>query len=113
MSAVVLVKCSGCFKCYPINPNKHKDRDTRYCPFCRTPRKIRGRFGKFLPNPDWQKQKEEQATTRRVMKEMRTGGWRGTPPPILVNPLDILKASLIAKKLIEEEQRQKSAKPNP
>jgi hypothetical protein len=102
----VLVKCPNpnCRFRFPVNPEKHQNRRERFCPHCKTPIKVKGRLGKFLPNPNWQKQKEEQADTRRMMKEMRIReGER--PPAIPISSLDILRASILLKQQIEEEAK--------
>jgi Zn-finger nucleic acid-binding protein len=115
MSAIVLVKCSNCFKRYPINPKKHKDREIKYCPFCKTPHKVKGRFGKFLPNPQWPKEKLHREAEKQYMKEMRTPRQKEKTPltSIPENILALTLAILQREKEIEEEQRRKGAKPNP
>lgn len=108
MSSVVLVRCSGCFKRYPINPNKHKDREVRYCPFCKTPKKVRGRFSRFLPNPKWKEQKEIQAAERQHIKEMqKTTSRKPQAPPIAISAADLLALSLAVKEQFKQEQARK------
>jgi len=45
-----IVKCRGCGHRFPINREKHRNRRERYCPRCKYPYKIPGRFD-FIPNP--------------------------------------------------------------
>jgi len=120
MSNVVLVRCSGCFKRYPVNLKKHKDRDTRFCPFCKTPHKIKRRF-KFLPNLNWFHQKAEQAYQRTRIKEMRRQEPKEPKQPKqpfaipTQIPESLLALSILVRQRemeLEEEQRQKREKSN-
>lgn len=46
-----LVTCLGCGKRFPLNPNKHTNRNKRYCPRCRE--MVIVETGYDGPNLDW------------------------------------------------------------
>lgn len=66
-----MVQCSKGHR-FPVNLDKHKNRNYVICPHasCYEKVKVRSRF-KFLPNPKWPKIKEEQRDVRREIKARR------------------------------------------
>jgi len=96
-----LVTCPNGHR-FPVNLKKHTNRRERYCPRCHAEVIVRKRF-RFLPNPNWQREKEERASTRMMMMEKARGS-RGETP--IIKPLPFMNAflaSLIAKRKMEQE----------
>ena len=110
------IKCVNCRKTFPINLNKHKNRDVCYCPFCRTPHKIRGRFGRFLPNLKWPEQKLKQQADQVWSKEMGKSRRKEKQPAVIMpSAYELLALSLALKAQMqkEKEQTKQSEEPNP
>lgn len=64
--STIVVRCANGHR-FPVNTEKHKDRDHRLCPSCgvRVDAKKIGLLGKeFQPDPNWQAKKERAAEER-------------------------------------------------
>jgi len=103
----VVVMCPNGHR-FPVNPNKHINRNYRLCPHpgCNAKVIIKKRF-RFLPNRNWLHQRAEETYQRTRIKQMREKE-SGKPPAIVLSPLDLLRASLLVKRQMEEEAKQKS-----
>jgi len=86
LSNKIIVECSqGCR--FPVNLDKHKDRDYVFCP--KHKEKIRVRKEHFFsPRLDWEKEKEKRKQDRLDVKEMKRRKPRGAPITIpVMSPL--------------------------
>ena len=76
MSEVFLIRCE-CGRRFPVNPDKHLNRDYRICPFCGRTHRKEGLFSKeFNPNPKWaemRKQRRMEARERFVERMRKSG----------------------------------------
>lgn len=104
MSKTAIVRCSQGHR-FPVNPKKNTSRDHVFCPRCREKVKVRSRWT-FLPNSNWEKQKEMSASRRREMKErVRPPRKQGQPSISVTHSLPPLLAMLYAKYLRSKERK--------
>jgi len=100
---------------FPVNPNKHSNRNYRLCPHrgCNAKVVIKKRF-RFLPNSNWPEQKLKQQADRVWSKEMGKQGQKQKQPAMAFDArqlpfVNVFLASLAAKKQMEEEEKRKNA----
>jgi len=65
----IIVECSNGHR-FPVNLEKHIDRDYVFCPKCREQVKVRKEHF-FSPNPKWMKEKEERESEKKQMRLMK------------------------------------------
>ena len=68
---VETVKCS-CGNIFPINRNKHKDRNSRICNNCKAKVEISKSFLNWRPNLDWAKKKLQDLENRRMNRVQKS-----------------------------------------
>ena len=68
---VETVKCS-CGNIFPINRNKHKDRNFRICNNCKAKVEISKSLLNWRPNLDWAKRKLQELENRRIERAQKS-----------------------------------------
>ena len=68
---VETVKCS-CGNIFPINRNKHKDRNYRICNDCKAKVEISKSFLSWRLNSDWAKKKSQTLENRRMERAQKS-----------------------------------------
>ena len=92
---IIIVECSqGCR--FPVNLNKHRDRDHVFCPKHKEKIKVRKKWF-FEPNPDWEKQKAERQWDRTRMKGMEKPKKKEAALPVHVPMFTPFLARVMAK----------------
>lgn len=107
---VEMVTCSNGHR-FPVNKDKHLDRDYRICPRkgCRERVKVRSKWS-FLPSVHWPRIKEEIESNKRLMKELK----RHPPEPVPAYLMDSARVTasmvtLAAAKMMKEQKEQNDA----
>lgn len=103
MSAIVLVTCD-CGRRFPVNPNKHLNRNYRNCPSCLRPIQIRPTLS-FSPNAKWLEQRESQRAEQRAIRAGKAAREMGLGR--MLSPLEQVAAAysfLLRKKQTEAKQ---------
>jgi len=78
----IVVSCSqGCK--FPVNLDKHENRDHVFCPKHHEKIKVRKKHF-FSPNPDWKKEKESRKEARDAVRAMKR-----KPQKITVSPYEL------------------------
>jgi hypothetical protein len=105
----VIVKCSNGHR-FPVNLEKHTDRDYVFCPKCREQVKVRKEHF-FSPNPKWMKEKEEREDAR---KEMKLKKRKPVPVPMFEvgSPVlgEMARAIFEASKVVKEKKKEEVKK---
>lgn len=74
MSPVRILICPNKHR-FPVNLEKHQNRNYVMCPKCGARVQVRASLGKLKTNPNWAKTKEEREQARQEEK------WRRHPHP--------------------------------
>lgn len=81
---IVKVVCPNGHR-FPVNLDKHQDRNYRFCPTCKAKVKVTQSILKWSPDVRWARIKEERESARREEKEQKRVEKRQGhgPPPFL------------------------------